>query len=227
MPIPMFDGPRLDGPRLDGPRRESKSGRADSLVVLLHGYGAHGDDLIGLADDLARHLPNAAFVSPHAPEPLQFPGMLCYQWFPLTSRDHAEYWRGACTAAPRLDDFLDAELARWNVGVDRLALVGFSQGTMMALHVGLRRKIAPAAIVGFSGRIAGADLIAGELTCKPPVLLVHGAEDDVIDVSALEETTASLKAAGIPVEWHERPGLGHGIDEVGLELAGTFLAARL
>ena len=214
-------------PHLDGPRRKPTSGQTDSLVVLLHGYGAHGGDLIGLADALGRHLPNAAFAAPDAPEPLQFPGMLCYQWFPLTSRDHDEYWRGACSAAVPLDAFIDAELARSSLPPSRLALVGFSQGTMMALHVGLRQPQAPAAIVGFSGRIAGPEQLAAEITCHPPVLLVHGSDDDVITVDALAQTRAALLAVGIDAEWDERDGLGHGIDDAGLERAGVFLAKRL
>ena len=211
---------------LDGPRREPRSGHADSLVVLLHGYGAHGADLIGLADGLCGALPNAAFAAPNAPEPLQFPGMQCFQWFPLTSRDPDEYLRGACSAAPTLDGYLDAELLRWKLPPNRLMLVGFSQGTMMALHVGLRRTVAPLAIVGFSGRLAGCELLEREITSRPPVLLVHGADDDVINVAALTETTAALRHAGLEVEWCERRGLGHGIDEVGLDMAAKFLAAR-
>ena len=212
---------------LSGPRREPRSGRAESLVVLLHGYGAHGGDLIGLADALGDHLPNAAFAAPDAPQPLQFPGMLCYQWFALTSRNRDEYWQGACSAAAPLDAFIDAELARLGLSSDRLALVGFSQGTMMAMHVGLRRQHAPAAIVGFSGRIAGPERLVSEITCRPPVLLVHGSDDDVITVDALAETRGALLAVGIDAEWDEREGLGHGIDDAGLERAGRFLAGHL
>ena len=213
--------------QLDGPRRDPKSGRADSLVVFLHGYGAHGGDLIGLADPLASYLPNAAFASPDAPELLQFPGMQCYQWFPLISRNQNEYWSGACEAATPLDAFLAAELARWKLPPSRLALVGFSQGTMMALHVGLRQPASPAAIVGFSGRIAGPEKLAAEITSRPPVLLIHGDEDEVIPVAALAETVEALKGVGIAAEWDERQGLGHGIDPGGLALAGRFLAAKL
>ena len=213
---------------LDGPRRPPRGGTADSLVVLLHGYGASGDDLIDLADVFQGRLPRAAFASPHAPERLPFPGGgPAYQWFALSERDPEEYARGAAGAARRLEAFLDAELARHGLPASRLALVGFSQGTMMALQVGLRRKAAPAAIVGYSGVIAGARSLAGEIAVRPPVLLVHGAEDEVIPVGAIDMTREALAQCSVPVEWHVREGLGHGIDEAGLMLGVSFLAEHL
>ena len=212
---------------LDGPRRKPLSGRADALVVLLHGYGANGDDLIGLADHWAPRFPDVAFASPHAPEPLPFPGMPCFQWFPLSVRDHDEYWEGACSAGPMLEAFLDAELARWLLPASRMMLVGFSQGTMMALHAGLRRKSAPAGIIGYSGRIAGPENLTAEIACKPPVLLVHGSLDDLIPVSALVETRDALQGAGIDVTWHESPSIGHEIDAEGLDLGAQFIERHL
>lgn len=209
---------------LDGPRLTPASGRpATSLVVLLHGYGADGRDLIDLGRYWSPLLPDTAFASPHAPEPC---GMapVGRQWFALDLRDPHEYSRGAAAAAPALDRFLDAELGRLGLGADRLALVGFSQGTMMALEVGPRRAVAPAGIVGYSGRIAGLERLAAEVRARPPVLLVHGDRDEVIPVEALAETAAALAGAGLAVEWHVRPGLGHGIDGEALALGGAFLA---
>ena len=130
--------------KIDGPRLAPKSGKADALVVFLHGYGADGRDLIDLGQQWQNWLPNVAFVSPHAPEPCGMSPM-GRQWFPLTMRDPSERWRGVVGARPSLDAFLDEELQRLNLTPDRLALVGFSQGTMMALHTGLRRAISPAA----------------------------------------------------------------------------------
>ena len=209
---------------LDGPRIEP-TGSPTSLVVLLHGYGANGDDLIGLADGWRHRLPQAVFVAPNAPE--EIPGMPgALQWFPLTLRDAGERWRGVVAARPGLDRFLDAELARYRLGADRLVLVGFSQGTMLALHAGLRRSAAPAAIVGYSGLLAGAEHL-GEIAVRPPVLLVHGAEDDLIPVEALHIAREELAKAGISVEWHVREGLGHGIDPAGQHLAGHFMASAL
>jgi phospholipase/carboxylesterase len=152
------------------------------------------------------------------------PGAL--QWFPLTFRDPGERWRGVVAARPALDRFLDDELARYGLAADRLLLVGFSQGTMLALHVGLRRATAPAAIIGYSGLLAGPEHL-GEITARPPVLLLHGAEDDLIPVEALHIAREQLAQAGIAVEWHVREGLGHGIDPAGEQLAGHFTAKAL
>jgi phospholipase/carboxylesterase len=217
-------------PSLDGPRIEPRSGRARRLVVLIHGYGADGNDLIDIGHSWQALLPDAAFVSPHAPEPCgQAP--MGRQWFALTFRDPQERWTGVNDAAPTLDAFIDAELARLALPPSALALVGFSQGTMMALHVGLRREVAPAAIVGYSGMLVlpgGVDpaQIAGDVRAKPPVLLVHGAEDDLIPAQALFQGAQGLAALGVPVEWHLSAGVGHGIDQEGLRHGGEFLERR-
>jgi phospholipase/carboxylesterase len=209
---------------LDGPRVEPR-GSATALVVLLHGYGANGDDLIALADGWRYWLPQAVFVAPNAPQTIPgMPGAL--QWFPLTFRDPGERWRGVLAARPALDRFLDAELARYRLVPERLVLAGFSQGTMLALHVGLRRNAPPAAIVGYSGLLAGPEHLA-EITARPPVLLIHGEADDLIPVDALHAAREQLAAAGVAVEWHVRPGLGHGIDPHGQRLAGHFMATAL
>src|SRR5690606_36541998 len=179
------------------------------------------------ADVLAPILPGTAFVAPDAPEPLPEVGFGARQWFTLTFRDPGELWRGASLAGPALDRFLDAELARYRLLPDRLALVGFSQGTIMALHVGLRRRAAPAAIVGFSGLIAGPEHLAKDISARPPVQLIHCELDEVIPVEAIHMTREALAAAQVPVEWHIRPGVGHHIDPTGLKLAAHFLAQML
>ena len=208
---------------LSGPTREPASGKAKALVILLHGYGADGDDLIGLADAWAPALPGAAFVAPHAPQVLPYAGAQGRQWFDLTMRDPGEYWRGVSAAGPELDRFLDHELERHGVSPDRLALVGFSQGTMLALHVGLRRSRI-AGIAGYSGLLAGPEHLAADMRSRPPVLLVHGAADDVVPVQATEVARDALAQNGVPVEWHIVPGLGHGIDETGLRAGQDFLS---
>jgi phospholipase/carboxylesterase len=222
-------GPRVAA-ELDGPRLEPKSGQAKRLVVFLHGYGADGNDLIDIGRAWQGLLPDAAFVSPHAPEPCgQAP--VGRQWFPLTFRNPNERWDGVNRAGPVLERFLDAELTRRQLPPSALALVGFSQGTMMALHVGLRRKISPAAIVGYSGIFVlpdGAEpaAIEAEITTKPPVLLIHGDQDELIPVEALLQGAQELAALAVPVEWHVSQGVGHGIDQEGLRHGGTFLARQ-
>jgi phospholipase/carboxylesterase len=216
---------------LDGPRLAPRSGAARQLVVFLHGYGADGNDLINIGQAWQGLMPQAAFVSPHAPEPC---GMapVGRQWFPLTFRDPNERWVGVNAAAPILNRFLDNELQRHKLPASALALVGFSQGTMMALHVGLRRAAAPAAIVGYSGLLvlppnAEPSAVAKDITVRPPVLLIHGDRDDLIPVQALTHATQGLAALGVPVEWHISQGIGHGIDGEGLRQGGEFLARQL
>lgn len=210
----------IDGPRI----LPASGGKTKQLVVLLHGYGADGNDLIGLAPHWQKSLPDAAFVSPNAPEPCEMNPFGGRQWFALTMRDPSEYWRGVNVAAPHLNAFLDAELAKHDLDETALSLVGFSQGTMMALHVGLRRQKAPAAIVGYSGLLAGPEHLSDEIKVKPPVLLIHGAMDDVIPVAALSTAESALANVGIPVQSHISQGLGHGIDPAGLERGSKFLA---
>ena len=215
---------------LDGLRLEPRSGKARQLVVFLHGYGADGNDLIEIGRAWAGLLPDAAFISPHAPRPCgQAP--MGREWFPLTFRDPDERWTGVNAAAPQLNMFIDTELKRRNLPNSALALVGFSQGTMMALHVGLRRAESPAAIVGYSGMLVipeeiDPDKFAGEIVNRPPVLLVHGDQDQLIPVEALMHAAQGLAALEVPVEWHISPSVAHGIDQEGLRQGGEFLARR-
>lgn len=213
---------RLDGPRL----RPASNSPAKQLVVFLHGYGADGADLISLGYEWRSVLPDAAFVSPHAPEACPANPYGGRQWFDLTFRDPDELWIGVNRAGPDLDAFLDAELDALHLDDSRLALVGFSQGTMMALHVGMRRAAPPAAITGYSGLLAGPEHLAGQIRSRPPVLLIHGADDDLIPVQAMENARNELAARGVPVEWRVRQGLGHGIDQEGLKAGGAFLADK-
>lgn len=215
---------------LDGPRIEPRSGRPPrQIVVFLHGYGADGNDLIDLGRAWQEQLPEAAFVSPHAPERCgQAPSGR--QWFSLTFRDPEERWRGVNKAGPVLERFLEEELARRSLPASALALVGFSQGTMMALHVGLRRTTPPAAIVGYSGILvqsaaAEAKAFSQDGRSAPPVLLVHGGLDDLIPAEALFQSAQALAEGGVPVEWHLSHSIGHGIDPEGLRHGGSFLAA--
>ena len=212
---------------LEGPEHRPASGGAPKkIVLLLHGLGADGDDLIGLAPHIAPALPDAVFLSPHAPFPCD---MAPYgrQWFSFQDRSPEMVLAGVQAAVPFINAFIDGELARTGLTADRLALVGFSQGTMMSLFVAPRRAPQIACVVGYSGRVIAADLLAAELRSKPPVLLVHGQADGVVPFESLALSEAALKTAGIPVTALSRPRLGHSIDEVGLSRGGQFLAEHL
>jgi phospholipase/carboxylesterase len=212
---------------LSGPVLLPADGRPPrQLVVLLHGLGADGQDLIGIAPLLAQAAPGAAFIAPNAPFACDM-APYGYQWFSVLDRSPQRILDGVQIAAPILDRFLDAELGRHGLSYSHLALVGFSQGTMMSLHTGLRRPCAPAAIVGFSGRLVAPNRLAAEITARPPVLLVHGDSDPVVPPASMPEAETMLRACGVPVETHTRPGLGHGIDEEGIALAKAFLARHL
>lgn len=209
---------------LDGPRMPpAGGGKPDSLVVFVHGYGSNGADLLSLAPYWAKRLPRAQFVAPNAPEPVPMaPGG--YQWFPISQLDPRLMEQGVRQAAASLDRFLDRELERYGLPASRLALVGFSQGTMMALHVGLRRERSPAAIIGYSGLLVGPARLKEERRSAPPVLLVHGDRDDRIPLGAMFDALDGLNEAGCPAVWHVSYGIPHSIGPDGLDLGGAFLA---
>ncbi len=211
---------------IDGPRLEPTDGTpVRRLVIFLHGFGADGNDLIAIGEQWRALLPDAAFVSPHAPEACAMPGAGAgRQWFELTFRDPHEYWRGVNAAGPTLDAFIDKERDRYGLSDADVALVGFSQGTMMALHVGLRRRERLLAIVGYSGALAGPEHLKGQLTHKPPVLLLHGDRDEVIPIHMLFLALQGLTEAEVGAEFHIAAGLGHGIDPEGLVMGAQFLA---
>ena len=210
-------------PRLSGPSRPPASGgKPRRLVILLHGLGADGNDLIGLAPYWARLLPDAEFLSPNAPFPCDM-APYGYQWFSSQDRSPEAVLAGVRAAAPILDAFIDEALEERGLGSGELALVGFSQGTMMSLFVGLRRAEPVAGIVGFSGRLLAPELLASELRSRPPILLVHGTEDPLVPYSSLAAAETALKAAGVPVETVTSFGIGHSIDDQGLRRGGEFL----
>ncbi len=211
-------------------RRAPQSGEVRAAVVLLHGYGANGADLIGLADVLAPHMPDTLFLAPDAPERcIGTPFGL--QWFPIpwidgSSEEMAQ--DGLQRAAGDLDAFLDGVMVEEDLLPEQVVLFGFSQGTMMALHVAPRRDEAVAGVVAFSGRLLAAELLAEETLCRPAVLLVHGDADTVVPPQALPEAAAALQAAGwTEVYAHVMKGTAHGIAEDGLGVALAFMRARL
>jgi phospholipase/carboxylesterase len=209
---------------LKGPRLPPAQGNATHLVVLCHGYGADGNDLISLGPHWQRILPTSAFVAPNGPERCPGSG---FQWFPISRLDLEEIRRGVESAAACLDAFIASELDRLGLSPDRLILVGFSQGTMMSLHVGLRRAAKPLAIIGYSGMLAAPESLNGLGAGAPPVLLVHGDADTMIPAEALFAAAGALGRAGVLVQWHLSRGITHSIDPDGLVLGATFAAMAI
>jgi phospholipase/carboxylesterase len=211
-------------------RKAPVSGTTRSVVVFVHGYGANGADLLGLADVLGEHLPDTLFVSPDAPESI--PGMPNgYQWFPIpwldgSSTEEAE--RGMAAAVEDFNAFLDALMADEDVLPEQVALFGFSQGTMMSLHVAPRREDAIAGVVAFSGRLLSPETLPEEVRVRMPVLLVHGDQDDMVPPQSLPEAAQALQQAGFTdVYAHVMKGTGHGIAPDGLGVALAFLRDNL
>ena len=221
----------LDGTKtLDGPKIAATSGTADSLAIICHGYGADGADLIGLAPYWQNALPNTAFIAPNAPEPCSLGGT-GYQWFPISpgnpSMSHPRVsQKHIPQAAEILDAFITEQLESFGLDESRLALIGFSQGTMMSLYVGLRRALAPAGIVGFSGALPLAEKLA-ETKARPPILLIHGDSDPMISANATIDANKKLNEIGCACDYHISENCGHSIMPDGIQLAAQFLAKHL
>lgn len=202
--------------------------KASSVVVFLHGYGADGADLLGLDDPLAPHLPDTAFYAPDAPEPC-INNPMGYQWFPIPWMDGSSPEQARASAEQSFADinaFLDDVLAKEGIAPDRLALVGFSQGTMMSLEVAPRRDAELAGVVGFSGRLLDPDALAGQVRVRPPILLLHGDQDPVVPFDSLGIAADALTAEGFEVFTHVMKGTPHGISPDGLSMALGFLKQR-
>jgi len=211
-------------------RKEPHSGDTRSAVVFLHGYGANGADLLGLADPLAEHLPDTLFVAPDAPENCAG-SPFGYQWFPIPWIDGSseeESSRGMQQAVEDLNAFLDALMVDEDLLPEQVCLFGFSQGTMMSLHVAPRREDPVAGIVAFSGRLLEPELLADEVQSRMPILLVHGAQDDVVPVQSLPHAAEALQNAGFSdVYAHVMKGTAHGIAPDGLSVAMAFIRDQL
>jgi len=202
---------------------------ATSALIFLHGYGADGADLLGLAEPLSQVMPETAFYAPDAPEPCTV-NPAGRQWFPIPwidGSDEAAVGRSLAASSDRLDAFLDEVLSQEGLTPDRLVLLGFSQGTMMSLHVAPRRAEPVAAIVGFSGRLLVPGALAGETVARSPVMLLHGDADDVVPFASMAEADAALRDADFAVTCHVMHGIAHGISPDGLQAAVGFILPRL
>lgn len=208
---------------LSGPRVEPSADRtAKQLVILSHGFGSNGFDLIGLVPHFQQVLPDAVYVSPNAPEKC-VGAPSGYQWFGLSTLSQEERLNGTLKAAPTLDHFIDQELERYGFEEKDLALVGFSQGTMMSLHVGLRRPKAVAGILGFSGAMTLGENWQQEVTAKPPVMLIHGDQDNVLPLQHMHDAKEALTSVGVDVKSHISPGVAHSIGPDGMQEALRFM----
>lgn len=205
---------------LQGPELSPESGVVKRLVIFLHGVGADGNDLLSLGDMM--DLPDTQFASPHAP--FQFDmAPFGYQWFSLMDRNPDRLVEGIQIATPILNAYIDAQIAKYNLTAADVALVGFSQGSMMSLYAAPRRAEPLAGIVAISGALRGSELLANDIKSRPPVCLIHGTQDEVVPFQAMGLAEEVLKANDVPVEAHARPGLGHGIDGEALEITQAFL----
>jgi phospholipase/carboxylesterase len=213
--------------RLKGPMAAPASGRdPQSMVILLHGYGSNGADLMGLVPYWRASLPDTVFMAPNAPETCPgAPGG--YQWWSLTHLGRESRAAGVRQAAPLVNAFIDMHRTAYDLANSKVALVGFSQGTMMALHVGPRRSEALAGIVGYSGMLADAEALQTEAKTRPPLLLVHGDADQMVPFAAMGQAEVEFARLGFEVDTYVAGGLGHSIDEAGLRLGGAFLARML
>ena len=208
---------------LTGPFRKPRSGNAaKQLVVILHGWGADGPNLIDLADMFAPALPDAYFIAPNAPHICEA-NPFGYQWFSLMDRQPQHMLAGVRAAADVVNQFIDEKLKELSLDNSKMILMGFSQGTMTALHVAMRRTPAIAAVVGFSGALIGGEVLPAEISARPPVCLIHGQSDDVVPFAAMKNASDALKLCGVSVESTPRPFLGHSIDMEGMSVASKFL----
>lgn len=213
----MISGPIIE-PSGENPPKQ--------MIIFVHGYGADGNDLIGLANYFQSTLPEAIFLSPHAPEACSM-NPSGYQWFDLTSTDPAVLWSKILVAADHLNEFIDSKLLEYNIAEENLALIGFSQGTMMSLHVSLRRKNTMAAVLGYSGRLIGADLLKDDLISKPSIYLIHGDQDPMVPYQESLTAEKVLKEYSIDIKTHISEHTQHSIAEDGLRIGVDFLASKL
>lgn len=211
---------------ISGPEILPKTSKPASIVILLHGYGADGQGFISLAQALSQFMPNTYFIAPNAIFPFEN-ASTGYQWFGLRDYSEASMFAGLNAATPHLNQFVDHQLQRFDLPASKLALVGFSQGAMLALHIALRRPAKIAGVVGISGMLVSPQSLIGELKSKPPISLIHGTEDDVIPIAALDGATIALKSTGLEVESLIEPGVGHFVGEKGFAFATKALKRYL
>ena len=209
--------------KLSGPEAAPTSGKkAKQLVIFLHGLGANGDDLFGLASFFSETMPDAHFVSPNAPFPCDM-APVGFQWFSLQDRTESAVLEGVRKAEPILNNFIDEKKAELGLDDKDVYLVGFSQGTMLSIHTALRRAKPLGGVLGYSGALVGAHLIKDECKSKPEICLIHGEADDVVPFDAFSQAMSVLQKQGFKVHGYSAPDIGHGIDPAGMQIGIKFL----
>lgn len=212
--------------KLDGPSYpDNEVSTYDSLVIFLHGYGSDGEDLISLAPSFHQYLPNTFFIAPNAPYRCS-QNLNGYQWFGLQILDPAILLPAVRHTAEYIEDFIEHQSNHLRIPYHRIALVGFSQGTMMGLHVAFRQRRPLAAFIGFSGAMVAKHVLKQEILSYPPTLLIHGEQDMVVPFQESKNAQKTLEEVKVPVRLLNRPNLGHGIDQEGLKAAIQFLKEK-
>ena len=200
----------------------AKDEKPEKMVVFLHGVGSNADDLISLADDFSLIFPKAVFLSPNAPFPYDLYPM-GYQWFSLKDYSFRAMSRGIEIAIPILQLFIEENLAKYDLNFCDLVLIGFSQGTMMALQIAPRFKESCFAVIGFSGALINFNQLIKEQKSNPPICLIHGDIDQVVTIDRHFESVNALKNIGLLKEEHVIKNMEHSINLEALTKAMKFL----
>ena len=207
---------------LDSLIRKPTSGKVKKIVLFLHGYGANGADLLSISDYWIESLPDTIFYSPNAPFSCDVNPM-GYQWFKLSDRTPEELESGLEKVEPYLDNLINNLLKIHNLDISKLAVIGFSQGTILSLYSFTQKKKACAGVIGYSGLFFFNEKIKKKIKINFPILLHHGIKDEVIDFNHSLNAENILKKIGFDVSCHIHNNLGHGIDDTALEMGKNFL----
>ena len=203
----------------------SLSGQTKKIVILSHGYGADCNDLVSIGEYWQRFLPDTAFVAPNAPTVCQI-NRSGFEWFDLMQTSIEKINEEFKSALVKLDEFIEAQLLEYKLTKKDLFLMGFSQGTMMSLQLGLSYKEPVGGILGYSGKIYNFEMLKKNIKSKPPVVLFHGTEDTIIPLEEMYASYELLRAQSIDVTYKVFENCGHSITPEGLSLGLKFIKSK-